>query len=192
MLGHKAPLFFTGCTNKSNQTTAQTKRAKNEIMYTRLAPALRPARLALLGMPPRGRGGEKKLLKGTECPNNTHTRGVPTAPVQGRSGVGKHGTFWAQLGSEHLSHLRKVPTGPQGTGKGVLLDTSAKVLWTPGGPARGRAPEPGLSRSQHVEGWEEGLGQAMRWALCIVWAARAPQARAGKDCSRRDASQSAC
>lgn len=33
MLGHKAPLFSTGCTNKSNQTTAQTKRAKRNHVH---------------------------------------------------------------------------------------------------------------------------------------------------------------
>lgn len=142
---------------KPNHCANQT--CKNEIMYTRLAPALRPARLALLGMPPRGRGGEKKLLKGTECPNNTHTRGVPTAPVQGRSGVGKHGTFWAQLGSEHLSHLRKVTTGPQGTGKGVLLDTSAKVLWTPGGSAEPGHRSPGSPEASTWRGGRRGCAR---------------------------------
>lgn len=70
--------------------TSQTKplrkpNVQNKIMYTRLAPGLRPAQLALLGMTPRGRGGERKLVKGTECPNNTHTQGVPTASTQGRS-----------------------------------------------------------------------------------------------------------
>lgn len=71
--------------------TSQTKplrkpNVQNKIMYTRLAPALRPAQLALLGVIPRGRGGEKKkLAKDAECPNHTHTQGVPTTSTQGQS-----------------------------------------------------------------------------------------------------------
>lgn len=71
--------------------TSQTKplrkpNVQNKIMYTRLAPALHPARLALLGVIPRGWGGEEKqLAKDAECPNHTHTQGVPATSTQGQS-----------------------------------------------------------------------------------------------------------
>lgn len=64
---------------------------------------------------------EQEAGVGAECPDHTHTQGVPSAPTQGRSRVRGNGTFWAWLGSQHLSSLRKVTPGPTGVGEGALL-----------------------------------------------------------------------
>lgn len=92
--------------------TSQTKplrkpNVQNKIMYTRLAPALCPAQRAPRGpCAPRTRGWggrRKKLAKGAVSLPHPH---------RGQRRVRRNRTPWAWLGSQHLSDLGEVTSGP--------------------------------------------------------------------------------